>query len=138
MPLFDDNRRVGIGLCALGSLLAGLGILLFFDRVLLASANFAFLIGICFIVGPMGAGRFFLKREKRRGSFFFFGGLGVLLFGWAIPGILLQVYGIWHLFYALLPNIVASAKLTPVGFIFELPGIKQLANRIYDMRRLPL
>lgn len=40
--MLSDNRKIGIGLCALGALLDGLGILLLFDRILLSLANVRF------------------------------------------------------------------------------------------------
>lgn len=127
--MFHDNRKIGIGLCAFGVLLGGLGVLLLFDRVLLALANLAFILGIGFIIGPMGTTRFFLRREKFKGSLFYFGGLTVIIWKWPIFGLLMQLYGVWCLFNALLPNVVASIKLSPIGFIFDLPGLKQVGPR---------
>lgn len=136
--MFDDNKKIGIGLCSLGTLLTGLGAVLFLDRALLTLGNLSFLIGVGFILGISRMFTFFFKPEKLKGSCFFFGGFIVIVWKWALVGLLLEAYGLWCLFSAFLPNVVASMKISPVGWIFELPGLKQIAEWIYDQRRLPV
>jgi len=136
--MFDDNKKIGIGLCALGMFLGGVGVVFLFDRALLALGNLAFLGGISALLGITKTAKFFFKPEKLRGSAFFFGGFFIIIWGWAILGILLQAYGVWCLFSAFLPNLVSSIRLTPVGMIFDLPGFKRVAQWVYDQRRLPL
>eukprot|EP00923_Selenidium_pygospionis_P035067 GHVN01061124.1.p1 GENE.GHVN01061124.1~~GHVN01061124.1.p1 ORF type:complete len:133 (-),score=3.58 GHVN01061124.1:9-407(-) len=124
--MFDDNRKIGIALCALGCLLTGLGAVLFLDRALLTLGNLCFLMGVGFILGPSRMVTFFFKRDKLKGSCFFFGGFFVILWKWAIVGLILELYGIWCLFSSFLPNVVASLKLSPVGWICDLPGFRQV------------
>eukprot|EP00386_Alphamonas_edax_P014356 GDKI01044134.1.p1 GENE.GDKI01044134.1~~GDKI01044134.1.p1 ORF type:complete len:139 (-),score=18.54 GDKI01044134.1:33-449(-) len=138
MLSLDDNRKLGIGLLALGMLLSGLGIVLFFDRALLALGNMAFLAGICFMLGFSKTAKFFLKRDKLQGTAFFFGGFIIIVWGWGIIGLLLELYGVWKLFSAFLPNVLQAVRMTPLGFIFDLPVLSTVASWIYDQRRLPL
>uniref|UniRef100_A0A0G4I9K1 Vesicle transport protein n=1 Tax=Chromera velia CCMP2878 TaxID=1169474 RepID=A0A0G4I9K1_9ALVE len=135
---FDDNRKIGIGLTILGVAFTFLGILLFFDRAFLALGDLAFLTGLCFILGLQKTARFFFKKEKAVGSAFFFFGFVLVLYGWPLIGFLIQIYGVWKLFSAFLPNVVQAVKMSPIGWIFNLPGFKQVGDWIYDQRRLPL
>ena len=57
-----------------------------------------FVAGIAFIIGFEGTYNFFFKPQKLKGSLFFFAGIGVVLFGWAIIGFLIELYGIYLLF----------------------------------------
>ena len=54
--------------------------------------------GIACIIGLEGTYNFFFKPQKLKGSLFFFAGIGVVLFGWAIIGFLIELYGIYLLF----------------------------------------
>ena len=65
--MFDDNKKIGIGLCLLGMFCLFLGIMLIFDRFLLSIGNVAFLMGLCFLLGLQKTGRFFLRKEKAVG-----------------------------------------------------------------------
>eukprot|EP01071_Lankesteria_metandrocarpae_P008042 Lankesteria_metandrocarpae@DN4849_c0_g1_i3.p2 len=133
-----ENEKLGVSICAVGLVLGGVGVLLFFDRALLSLANLAFVVGITFTIGPKRAINFFFKPTKLKASALYFGGAIVILWGWSMIGFFVELWGVWLLFRALLPNLVASVKLTPVGMIFNLPGIKQAGDWIYDQRRLPL
>ena len=57
-----------------------------------------FVAGIACIIGLEGTYNFFFKPQKLKGSLFFFAGIGVVLFGWAIIGFLIELYGIYLLF----------------------------------------
>ena len=138
MFFLSESRKVGLGLCGFGVFLYFLGFLLFFDRILLAFANVAFFGGINFILGPHNSTRFFFRRKKLKGSLCCFVGFLLIILRWPSLGFFFQIYGIWILFRALLPNILSSLKLTPLGFLFNLPGLRTIADWIYDQRRLPL
>ena len=56
-----------------------------------------FVAGIAFIMGFEGTYDFF-KPQKLKGSLFFLAGVGVVLFGWAMIGCLIELYGIYLLF----------------------------------------
>ncbi|KAF4666652.1 golgi transport 1B [Perkinsus chesapeaki] len=137
--MIDDNRKIGIGLCLLGLMCFFFGVILFFDRALLALGNMAFLVGLSFLLGIQKTSRFFLRKEKAIGSVCFFAGFALVIYGYAFVGFLLEAYGFWKLFAAFLPNVMHSLKLIPgVGFILSVPPFKWVADYAYDQRRLPL
>ncbi|KAL7065989.1 Got1-like family protein [Cryptosporidium serpentis] len=136
--MLDDNRKLGLGFCGLGMFLIILGILLLFDRALLTLGNLTFVAGLSVVLGLNKLTRFFFKPDKLKGTFFYFGGLAVIILKSTIIGFILQILGLFYLFNSFLPNIVSYIKLSPISFILDLPGIKQIAEWIYDQRRLPL
>mmetsp|Transcript_47343 Transcript_47343/g.125355 ORF Transcript_47343/g.125355 Transcript_47343/m.125355 type:complete len:140 (-) Transcript_47343:117-536(-) len=138
MISFDDNKKIGIGLCLLGLVCMGLGIMLFFDRALLALGNLAFLCGLTFLLGPSKTARFFSKKEKWQGTFFFFLGFVGIIAGYAFIGFVIEIYGAWKLFAAFLPTVINAMKMIPgVNVVLSLPGVSFLCDKVYDQRRLP-
>ena len=135
----DDNRKIGIGLCVLGALCFCIGIPFFFDRTLMSLGNFSFLGGLSFLLGPMKTAQFFFKREKFVASFAYFSGLILTLWGYSFIGFVAQLYAIWRLFAAFLPNVFQGLRLIPgMSFVLSLPGFRQIDEYAYDQRRLPL
>ena len=136
---FDENRKLGIGLCLLGVLCFFLGVIFIFDRTLLSLANLSFLAGLSFLLGPMKTFRFFFRREKAISSAAYFFGLLLIMKGYGIFGMAIQAYGVWKLFAAFLPNVVQALKMVPgMNVILGLPGISNAVEYAYDQRRLPL
>ena len=78
----DDYRKIGIGLTCAGVLFLMLGVMLFFDKGLLAMGNILFLAGVVLIIGARKTGRFFFQRRKLRGTSCFLGGIMLVLVGW--------------------------------------------------------
>ena len=85
---FNDTTKTGLVLSALGFLFMFLGVLLFFDRGLLAIGNVLLLSGICFILGisrtlmffnPFAATKKARTYDKILGIFLFFAGFTMLL-----------------------------------------------------------
>lgn len=137
--MIDDNQKIGIGLCLIGSICIGLGVVMFFDRTLLALGNLSFMAGLTMLLGYQKTLKFFLRREKKVASVCFFVGFCLVLYGFALIGSIIQLYGFWKLFAAFVPNVIHSLKMVPgVGFVLELPGIRTLVGYAYDQRRLPL
>jgi len=64
----------GVGFCSGGALFFLFGLILFFDRPLLAMGNILFLIGITLLLGPQRTFLFFARRNKWRGSAAFWAG----------------------------------------------------------------
>ncbi|KAK3247751.1 hypothetical protein CYMTET_42760 [Cymbomonas tetramitiformis] len=95
----DDKTKIGIGLTFFGILFTGLGVVFFFDQGLLSLGNLLFLAGVTLTIGTQRTVNFFLKRRKNfKGSAFFFGGLFLVLYGWAMVGMILESYGFVLLF----------------------------------------
>lgn len=135
--MIDDNRRIGMGLCALGLLLIFLGCIFLFDRALLALGNLAFIAGLTFLLGVEKTSRFFIK--KRLPSLVFFGGCALIIYGWPFVGFCLEIYGVWKLFATFLPNVVNTLKMVPgVDSVLAVPPFSWLVQYVDDNRRLPV
>ena len=53
MELFyDDSKKIGVGLIAIGLTFYFLGVVFFLDRGFLCIGNLAFLMGLVVVVGP--------------------------------------------------------------------------------------
>lgn len=63
----------------------------FFNKIL-------FITGICLIIGLERTIKFFFGPLKLKGSLFFFGGVFIVLFGWPLVGMLVEIYGFIALF----------------------------------------
>eukprot|EP00439_Symbiodinium_sp_Y106_P037085 s8220_g4.t1 len=127
-------------LCGIGVLFVMLGVFLLFDRTLLALGNVAFLVGLALLLGPTKAFKFFFRKEKWKGTTGYFLGIAIIVVGWPFVGFVTEMYGIWKLFAAFLPNVLASLKMTVPGAatVLNMWPLSSLCNLIYDQRRLPV
>lgn len=57
-----------------------------------------FVAGLAAVIGLGRTFRFFFQRHKLRASIAFFGGIIVILYGWAFVGTILELYGFVLLF----------------------------------------
>mmetsp|Transcript_121348 Transcript_121348/g.387877 ORF Transcript_121348/g.387877 Transcript_121348/m.387877 type:complete len:138 (+) Transcript_121348:111-524(+) len=137
--MFDDNKKIGIGCCGLGVLCLGMGIMLLFDRTLLALGNVAFLLGLSLLMGKK-VFKFFFRKEKWKGTTSFFTGIAVIIIGWPFCGFLIEMYGVWKLFAAFLPNLISSLQYTVPGasMVLNMWPISIVVGWIKDTRRLPV
>ncbi|KAF7524030.1 hypothetical protein G7054_g11542 [Neopestalotiopsis clavispora] len=99
--------------CAGGFFLIG-GVMLFFDRAMLAMGNILFLIGLTIIIGPQKTLAFFARKQKAKGTAAFFGGLLLILMRWPLIGFCVELYGIMVLFGDFLGTIAGFARNIPV------------------------
>lgn len=90
------------------------GVLLFFDRAMLAMGNILFLIGLTIIIGPQKTLLFFARKNKAKGTAAFFGGLSLILLKWPLIGFCIELYGIMILFGDFLGTIASFARSVPV------------------------
>jgi len=102
MFAMSDTKKIGTGLLFLGVLFLFLGVMLFFDRGLLALGNILFLTGFAFLSGPMRTYEFFMRRKMWRGSACFLGGIMLVMLGYVITGMALEVWGFLNLFASFL------------------------------------
>ncbi|KAH8967256.1 hypothetical protein BDL97_03G068000 [Sphagnum fallax] len=91
------NFEIGIGLTGLGVLFSFLGIILFFDKGLLPMGNILFIARVTYNCLEVNLS-FFLKRHNYKGSISFAVGFCLVLWGWAVVGMLVQAYGFIVLF----------------------------------------
>mmetsp|Transcript_3533 Transcript_3533/g.8813 ORF Transcript_3533/g.8813 Transcript_3533/m.8813 type:complete len:137 (-) Transcript_3533:959-1369(-) len=129
--MIDDRRKIGLGLTGFGVFFLFLGTILFFDRGLLAMGNLLFVSGVTMIIGPKATLRFFTRKRNRRGSIAFFVGFCFVLYGWAMVGLIVEMYGIVSLFAGFLPTILIFLKRFPVlGRFLDKPGVKKVLNKV--------
>lgn len=134
----NDQRKIGLGLTAFGILFTVLGMLLLFDRSLIAMGNLLFLAGLTTTIGLHSTITFFTKRKNRKGSVFYLGGCAVVVYGWTVVGLLLEAYGFWLLFCEFFPTVLQFLRRVPVlSKILDLPILKLLFNRMQQLGGLP-
>ena len=118
MELFyDDSKKIGIGLIIIGAVFYSLGIMFILERGLLALGNISFLMGIVVMIGPKHTAQFFLRKGKKTGSGFFFGGFLLILLGWFMftsLGFLCQLFGTWLLFKDFVRQFFSYAQTLPI------------------------
>merc|ERR1711997_779326 len=119
-----DFQKIGVGLAGFGVAFLFLGMLLLFDKGLLAVGNILFLSGLAFVIGLERTFRFFFQYHKIKGSTAFFGGIFVVLFGYPLVGMIIEAYGFFVLFSGFFPVAINFLRRIPVlGSILNLPGI---------------
>ncbi|XP_078585259.1 vesicle transport protein GOT1B-like [Branchiostoma floridae x Branchiostoma japonicum] len=129
----SDFQKIGIGLTGFGTFFLILGMLLFFDTALLAIGNILFISGLAFVIGMERTYRFFFQRHKMKGTAAFVGGMLVVLIGWPVIGMCVELYGFVLLFSGFFPVAISFIRRIPVlGMALDLPGISTLVAKIGD------
>ena len=101
----SDQQKLGVGLGGFGVFFLLLGVLMLFDKGLLAIGNLFCIAGFVLCVGFERTGRFFGQVERLKGTACFLGGIFILLLGWPVIGIILEVYGFVTLFGGFMPMV---------------------------------
>ncbi|XP_011638220.1 vesicle transport protein GOT1B [Pogonomyrmex barbatus] len=126
-----DTQKIGVGLAAFGISFLFLGVLLLFDKGLLAIGNLLFISGLACVIGPWRTLNFFFQRHKLKGSASFLGGIIVVLIGWPIIGMILEIYGFVLLFSGFLPVAINFLRRVPIlGTLLNMPGISRILDII--------
>jgi len=124
MMEITDIQKIGVGLAGFGVSFLLLGVILLFDKGLLAIGNILFLSGLACVIGLERTFRFFFQWHKARGSTAFFGGILVVLFGFPLIGMLIELYGFVVLFSGFFPVAINFLRRVPVvGTILSMPPI---------------
>ncbi|XP_016914509.1 vesicle transport protein GOT1B isoform X2 [Apis cerana] len=97
-----DTQKIGVGLVGFGISFLFLGVLLLFDKGLLAIGNILFISGLACVIGPKRTLSFFFQKHKIKASASFLGGIIVVLMGWPIIGMIIETYGFVLLFSLML------------------------------------
>ncbi|KAG9280155.1 vesicle transport protein GOT1B-like isoform X1 [Astyanax mexicanus] len=122
MISLTDSQKIGMGLTGFGVFFLFFGMILFFDKALLAIGNILFVVGLAFVIGLERTFRFFFQKIKA--TSFFLGGVFVVLIGWPIVGLVLEFYGFFLLFRGFFPVVIGFIRRIPVlGYLLNLPFI---------------
>ncbi|CAF3781585.1 unnamed protein product [Rotaria sordida] len=138
MPIqLSDFQKIGLGLSIFGVGFIFFGMILLFDKGLLAVGNILFLAGLSMIIGFERTFRFFFQRTKIKATFLFFGGITVVLIGWPLIGMIFELYGFFLLFGGFIPIAINFLRRLPIiGSILLLPGIRQVVDRLCESRSM--
>lgn len=90
------------------------GVLMFFDRAMLAMGNILFIIGLTLIIGIQKTVVFFARRQKLKGTAAFGAGIILILIRWPLTGFLVELYGIFVLFGDFFATIASFTGNIPV------------------------
>ncbi|KAK3679239.1 Golgi Transport [Recurvomyces mirabilis] len=133
MPTYwlSDSQKFGVGFCTGGFFFLLFGLILFFDRALLAMGNILFLIGVTLLLGPTRTFAFFARKQKWRGSLAFWAGILLILIKWTFVGFAVESYGIFVLFGEYVSAFIATGELgwwgrffkTIAGFAYNIPVV---------------
>lgn len=116
----DEKKKVGVGLVGFGIFFSFMGVILFFDRGLLALGNIFFLLGVALLLGWLSTLQLFKRNYKGSISFFF--GLSLIFVGWPVLGIVIELYGSFVLFSGFWPSLQAFLYHIPfVGWLLQYP-----------------
>lgn len=126
-----DVQKIGVGLAGFGVSFLFLGVLLLFDKGLLAIGNILFIAGLACVIGLERTFRFFFQKHKVKASVAFFGGITVVLLGWPLFGMLIETYGFVLLFSGFFPVAINFLRRVPVlGTVLNFPGIRGLIDKL--------
>jgi len=126
-----DTQKIGVGLAGMGIAFIFLGILLLFDKGLLAIGNLLFLSGLGFLIGMEKTFFFFFQRHKIKGTTFFFVGIATVFLGWPLIGMILELYGSVLLFGGFIPVAINFLRRLPgLNIILNLPGISSVIDKM--------
>ena len=125
----DPAPEIGVAFCTGGTAFLLLGLILFFDRPLLAMGNILFLIGITLLLGPSRTFLFFARRNKWRGSACFWAGILLILMRWTIVGFAVECVGIFYLFGEFFKTMAGFAYNVPVVGPYLAKGLQVAGDK---------
>ncbi|KAK4534085.1 hypothetical protein CDCA_CDCA01G0110 [Cyanidium caldarium] len=127
----NDFQKIGVTLTAISVLFYTLGVVLLFDKGLIALASVLFTSSLFLILGLNRAVRFFFVRRKWRASGCFFGGFALVLLGWPALGTLVQAVGALQLFFSFLPIALTFLRQVPgLGPLLETGWMRRALQRL--------
>ncbi|XP_017769142.1 PREDICTED: vesicle transport protein GOT1B isoform X1 [Nicrophorus vespilloides] len=125
----SDTQKIGVGLAGFGMFFLFLGVILLFDKSLLALGNILFICGLACVIGLERTFRFFFQRHKVKASIAFFGGIIIVLVGFPLIGMLFETYGFVLLFSGFFPVAINFLRRVPViGTLLNMPGVSGLID----------
>nr|XP_023409946.1 vesicle transport protein GOT1B [Loxodonta africana] len=137
MISLTDTQKIGMGLTGFGVFFLFFGMILFFDKALLAIGNVLFVAGLAFVIGLERTFRFFFQKHKMKATGFFLGGVFVVLVGWPLIGMIFEIYGFFLLFRGFFPVVVGFIRRVPVlGSLLNLPGIRSFVDKVGESNNM--
>uniref|UniRef100_A0A7C8ZPC1 Vesicle transport protein n=1 Tax=Opuntia streptacantha TaxID=393608 RepID=A0A7C8ZPC1_OPUST len=134
----NDRKKIGLGLTGFGIFFTFLGVILLFDKGLLAMGNILFLSGVTVTIGLKSTLQFFMKPQSYKGTISFGAGFFFVIIGWPILGMILESYGFIVLFSGFWPTLVVFLQRIPgVGWVLQQPFFRSLIER-YRGKRVPV
>ncbi|EKG20056.1 Vesicle transport protein Got1/SFT2-like protein [Macrophomina phaseolina MS6] len=133
MPSFwlSDSQKIGVAFCSGGGFFLLAGVIMFFDRALLAMGNILFICGLTLLIGLQKTLLFFARRQKIAGTAAFLTGILLILMRWPLIGFVVELYGIFVLFGDFFATIAGFIR--PVPYIG--PYVADALERISGGRR---
>lgn len=114
------NKKVGLILLGGGGIFTMVGMSLFFNKSLMRIGNLLFIAGIPMTIGPGRTAGYFLQPKKARATGCLMAGIFLVMVGWPIFGIALEIFGLLNLFGNMFPVAMVLLK--------QLPGVGNLFN----------
>ncbi|KAF2086745.1 Got1-domain-containing protein [Saccharata proteae CBS 121410] len=126
MPSFwlSDSQKIGVAFCSGGGLFLLAGVMMFFDRALLAMGNILFICGLTLVIGLQKTLLFFARRQKIAGTASFAAGILLILLRWPLIGFCVELYGIFVLF--------GDFFATIAGFVYNVPVVGPYVARFLE------
>jgi len=112
--LKNGNRKIGLPMLAAGAVFTVLGVSLFFNKSLLRLGNILFIAGVPITIGPGRTAGYFFQPKKSRATGCLAFGIFLVLVGWPVFGIVLEIFGLLNLFGNMFPIVIAMLKQMPV------------------------
>ncbi|CAI9108782.1 OLC1v1008465C1 [Oldenlandia corymbosa var. corymbosa] len=120
----SEQKKIGVGLVGFGILFSFLGMILFFDRGLLALGNIFWLAGVGLLLGWRSTLQLFTNRMNYKGSVSFLVGIFLIFVRWPIVGIVMELYGCILLFGGFWPSVKVFLYQIPVlGWLLQYPSL---------------
>ncbi|KAK7519166.1 vesicle transport protein [Phyllosticta citricarpa] len=115
MPSFwlSDSQKIGVAFCSGGGFFLLAGVMMFFDRALLAMGNILFICGLTLLIGLQKTLLFFARRQKIAGTASFVAGIVLILLRWPLIGFVVELYGIFVLFGDFFATIAGFVRPVP-------------------------
>ena len=89
------------------------------------------MIGLVLVMGIHRTRKFFLNKKKIPGSIAFFFGIFLVLWGWPIIGMFIELFGIVNLFKNFFPKILSWMQYLPIiGPIIRSQPCQRLMKKI--------
>lgn len=116
----SEQKKIGFGLLGFGFFFSILGVILFFDRGLLALGNIFCLTAVAILLGWQSTWTLFTSRKNYKGTVSFLFGLFFIFVRWPVVGIIFEVYGCVVLFGGFWPSVKMFLNQIPfVGWIIR-------------------